>query len=230
MRSVNGRWGTTWFFGKDEYVGKSLYHYGEYNPDETEMILSLAVPGKLCLDIGANFGVIGQALEYSGFEVVSFEPQPDVYNILAKNVKGEKYNCALGDVKGFDIMPKIYPGSKANYGGMGVGHRSTVGYIQVPVATLDSFNFKNVGFIKIDVEGFEEKVLIGGRSTILENRPIMYIEDDRVGKSADLRKYISSLGYNIREHKPTLYREDNYFGLRRNVWEKQYASHNLICY
>lgn len=223
---VNGRWGTTHYIGKDEYVGRSLHYYGEYNPDETEMILSLA--NGHCLDIGANFGVMAQALEYNGFTVTSFEPQPDVFSVLQKNTR-VCYNLGLGDVAGTFKMPKIFFGSKANYGGMAIGTRSDLGTIDVSVVTLDSFEFTDIGFMKIDVEGFEEKVLRGGAKTIARCRPIMYIEDDRVDRSDSLRKYIRSLGYTIEEHKPLLYRENNFFGLKKNVWDKNYASHNIIC-
>lgn len=228
MRYVDGRWGRTWFYGKDEYVGRSLFFYGEYNPDETEMILSLA-SGR-CLDIGANFGCMGQALEANGFTVVSFEPQPDVYNILRRNVSGDAFNMGLGSSGGVAYMPKILSGSKANYGGQGIGQRSELGQIAVQVRTLDSFGFTDVGFMKIDVEGFEEQVLRGGVNTIARCRPIMYIEDDRAHLSASLRAYITSLGYTIEEHNPCLYREKNFFNLNRNVWgHMNYVSKNLIC-
>jgi FkbM family methyltransferase len=228
--SVSGRWGTVHFIGKDVYVGRSLASYGEYNPDETEMVISLAVPGKLCLDIGANFGVIGQALEANGFDVEYFEPQPDiVQHVLSKNVRGQIHNKALGAEAGSATMPKILFGSRANYGGMGVGARSELGTIDVELATLDSFAYQNVGLMKIDVEGFEENVLRGAHETIMRCRPTMYIEDDRPEKSAKLRAYIASLGYSIEEHNPPLYRASNYFGLARNIWDANYVSHNLIC-
>lgn len=225
---VEGRWGRTYFIGKDEYVGRSLASYGEYNPDETEKILHLAT-GR-CLDIGANFGVIGQALEGRGLVVESFEPQPDlVKHILTKNVKGRVHNTAVGSSEGWAEMPKISFGDKANYGGMGIGFRSVLGTIRVPVTTIDSFGWDDVGFMKIDVEGFEEEVLRGATETIKRCRPIMYIEDDRVEKSATLRAYITSLGYSIEEHKPALFRPDNYFNNNVNVWGVAYESHNLIC-
>jgi FkbM family methyltransferase len=231
MRSVEGRWGTIWFYGKDEYVGRSLFHYGEYNPDETEMIIALAAEAgrdKLCLDIGANFGVMGQALEANGFSCLCFEPQPDVFTVLTRNVS-RCVNIGLGSEAGKAKMPKILTGSRANYGGSGIGFRSDLGTIDVEVRTLDSFDFPNVGFMKIDVEGFEEKVLRGGVRTIARCKPIMYIEDDREALSASLRVYIRGLGYTIEEHKPTLYRENNFFGLKKNVWDKNYVSHNIIC-
>lgn len=227
MRSVKGRWGEVWFIGKDEYVGRSLFNYGEYNPDETEMILSLA--SGLCLDIGANFGVMSQALEANGFSVVAFEPQPDVYKVLRKNVVGECHNVGLGATHSIAYMPKILTGSKANYGGQAIGTKSELGTIEIIVNTLDSYNFQNVGFMKIDVEGFEERVLRGGVETIARCRPIMYIEDDRVEKSRSLRSFITSLGYTIEEHSPPLFRENNFFGKKENVWDRNYVSHNLIC-
>ena len=86
IREVNGRWGSCRYFAKDEYVGRSMHYYGEYNPDETEQILKLA-SGR-CLDIGANIGCISQALVASGFRVEAFEPQPEVYKLLRSNVRG----------------------------------------------------------------------------------------------------------------------------------------------
>jgi FkbM family methyltransferase len=231
MRSVNGRWGLVHYIDKDEYVGRSLHHYGEYNPDETEMIIKLCEgTSGLCLDIGANLGVMGQALESTGHTVVSFEPQPYVFGVLRKNVRGVCYNVGLGSEPGIAQMPRILDGARANYGGQGIGMRSELGTIDVRVETLDSYNFGNVSFMKIDVEGFEEKVLRGGTETIARCRPIMYIEDDRVALSASLRAYIAALGYSIEEHKPLLYRSDNFFGLRKNIWAPyNYASHNIIC-
>lgn len=227
IRSVDGRWGKIFYEGKDEYVGKSLHNYGEYNPDETEMILSLAKD--TCLDIGANFGVMAQALEHEGFKVIAFEPQPYVYSILQKNVNGQCYNTALGDKLDIAKMPRLDNGSRYNYGGMGIGMIGDRGTIDVEVIPLDMLNIPNVGFMKIDVEGFEEKVLRGAVETISRCKPIMYIEDDRVENSASLRKYIEYLGYTWENHDPSLYRENNFFGLKKNIWGINYVSHNLIC-
>lgn len=53
---------------------------------------------------------------------------------------------------------------------------STVTYKNVDAKTLDSYNLTNIGFIKIDVEGFEEQVIRGGIKTIIENNfpPILF--------------------------------------------------------
>jgi FkbM family methyltransferase len=229
LKTINSRWGTCTYFSKDEYVGRSIHNYGEYNPDETETILGLASSGKLCLDIGANIGCISMALLSVGHSVVAFEPQPEVYKLLSDNVKSTCHNVALGSTRGVAEMPKVYYSSKGNFGGLGIGTKSIYGSYTVPVETLDSFAFKDVGFIKIDVEGFEEQVLRGGVETILRDKPIMYIEDDRIDKRVGLRGFIKELGYNIEPHQPPLYRENNFFSLKKNVWDRNYASHNLIC-
>jgi FkbM family methyltransferase len=230
INTVESRWGPCTYFLKDEYVGRSIHNYGEYGPDETEKIISLATPGKLCLDIGANIGCISMALLKSGFSVHAFEPQPEVFKLLEMNAVGaECHNMALGIEEGTAKMPKVYYSAKGNFGGLGIGGKSAYGSYDVPVKTLDSFDFKNVGFIKIDVEGFESMVLSGGEDTIRRERPIMYIEDDRMDKRTKLREMILYLGYTYEMHQPLLYRENNFKGLKKNIWDNIYASHNLIC-
>lgn len=229
INTKKSRWGDCSYFAKDEYVGKSVHYYGEYNPDETEKILELATPGKLCLDIGANIGCISMALAASGFETIAFEPQPEVYKLLAKNHVGRNIHSALGATTGTVPMPKVQYSARGNFGGLGIGMTSMYGQYQVPLTTLDSFEFENVGFIKIDVEGFETEVLKGAEATIGKYKPILYIEDDRIELRTQLRDKITSLGYKYEMHQPPLYRKQNFFGLEKNVWDKNYASHNLIC-
>lgn len=227
-KEVNGRFGHCKFLAKDEYVGRSMYYYGEYGPDETIMILSLA--NRVCLDIGANIGCISQALVSNGFVVHAFEPQPQVFALLCENTpSATHYNVAVGETPGTATMPVVHYSDKNNFGGIGLFDKSIYGNYTVPVVTIDSYNFSNVGFIKIDVEGFELSVLKGATETITRCKPIMYIEDDRAAKSSALRSYIVSLGYSIEEHKPTLYSPDNFFGLKKNVWNRNYCSSNLIC-
>jgi FkbM family methyltransferase len=237
IRSIDGRWGKCYYFGKDEYVGRSVHNYGEYNPDETEYIIQLAETAQesiehdmLVLDIGANIGCIAQALEHEGFQVIAFEPQPEVYKVLKRNApRSDCYNLGLGSKAEIAKMPKIRYDDKNNVGGMSIGSRGVLGTIDVEVRTLDSFNFQNVGLMKIDVEGYEEEVLRGADETIARCKPILYIEDDRVSKSAGLHKFLEELGYTWTQHNPPLYREENFFKFKQNIWDKNYVSKNIDC-
>jgi hypothetical protein len=74
--------------------------------------------------------------------------------------------------------------------------------------TLDSFQFENVSFIKIDVEGFEKEVLMGAVDTLRRNNyPKILFESwgnwkEKEGVPADqIRKelfvYLEGLGYKV---------------------------------
>lgn len=83
----------------------------------------------------------------------------DVYNVGLSDEEGELdfdgFNFDTGDSTGVYNSNKSY---------------------KVPVKTLDSYNLTNIGLIKIDVEGFEEKVIRGGLGTIIRNNypPILF--------------------------------------------------------
>ncbi|TAL39835.1 MAG: FkbM family methyltransferase [Alphaproteobacteria bacterium] len=234
VKSVDGRWGKCHFFEQDEYIGKSIFHYGEYNPDETEFILGLAAKAgkdKLVLDIGANIGVIAQALAFAGFTVEAFEPQPEVFELLTANFKGKAHNVALGEARGKTIMPKLIYSERFNFGGVSCETTSrSRGGIDVHVEKIDDYKFDNVGLMKIDVEGFEERVLRGAVETINRCSPILYLEDDREQKSASLHAFLQELGYRWEPHRPPLFRPNNFFGKAENVWSKNFVSKNIVCY
>jgi hypothetical protein len=71
----------------------------------------------------------------------------------------------------------------------------------VDVNTLDSFNIENVSVLKIDVQGYEPKVLDGAKETILKNKPVIFIEVEAPQLSIygwnenDIFSRIEALGY-----------------------------------
>lgn len=229
LRSVQTKYGECWFYGKDEYIGRSLYNYGEFSGTECEEIISLANGGK-CLDVGANIGFMSMAMSYSGCSVVAFEPQPELFKLLEKNCPNVKcLPIALSDRFDVGKMPRIRYGDRGNYGGLGLGMKSDLGTIDVAMQPLDGMGIADINFIKIDVEGHELQVLKGGTETILRDKPTMYIEDDRPEKSVELRKYIKHLGYSIKESNTPMFRENNFLGNKKNIWGVNYVSKNLIC-
>ena len=234
ITNVEGRWGKCHFFKQDQYIGKSLFHYGEYNPDETEFILGLAAKAgkdKTVLDIGANIGVIAQALEHSGFTVEAFEPQAEIFALLKMNFTGIAYNVALGDEAGTASMPRLNFEETFNFGSSACGMVSkSRGAVRVTVRKLDDYKYDNIGLMKIDVEGYEERVLRGAVETIERCKPILYLEDDRRDQSPSLHKFLTELAYRWEPHHPSLYREKNFFNKKENVWEQKFISRNIVCY
>lgn len=133
------------------------------------------------IDVGANVG--NHTLFFNQYfgNVISFEPNPITFKILEVNTYFHKkkiniYNLGLSDInKDMELSVK-----EGNVGGSSAvidfGGRI---YEKINVIKLDDFTeiFKHqVGLIKIDVEGMESKVLIGGKHTILNYKPIILFE------------------------------------------------------
>lgn len=229
IQSVMGRYGRTYYFRHDEYVGRSVFQMGEFSPEECAYIVDLANsrPGELVLDIGANIGCVSQALIHAGCNVEAFEPQPEVFKLLERNCPSIKcHNTALGIREGTAQMPLVDYSKRGNFGGLGIGGGHG---LRVNVVPLDSFNYDNVGLIKLDVEGYEELVLRGAVETIRRCKPIIYLEADRGEKLTSLAAFLASIGYAYTMHQPPLYCVDNYFGNLVRPWDRNYVSMNWVC-
>jgi FkbM family methyltransferase len=137
-----------------------------------------AKKGTVAIDAGAHIGthtlVMGQVVGSNG-RTYAFEPQRKLYRELVNNLRLNgatnviPLRFALG--AGAEII-EMSPAAQGNEGGTGVGK----GGDRAELRTLDSFGFKNVSLIKIDVEGFEDFVLDGARETIAANRPVLVVE------------------------------------------------------
>jgi hypothetical protein len=73
----------------------------------------------------------------------------------------------------------------------------------VQIETIDSYNFQDVGFIKIDVEGYEKFVLEGAQQLIQTSRPTIQLEivSNQCRKfgylAEDMIEWIRSWGYTV---------------------------------
>jgi FkbM family methyltransferase len=160
------------------------------------------------LDIGTNIGnhLMYFAIQMEANKVIGFEPVASTYKILKKNVElnelenVEINNFALGKEKS---TAKIDCFSADNIGKTSLSY-SEEGDISVQM--LDELEIKEkVDFIKIDVEGFEEDVLLGGLELIQKYKPIIWVE---IFESSfeKVNSLLESLGYTLKENLPG----DNY--------------------
>lgn len=157
------------------------------------------------IDVGANRGVWSVQLARSARAVEAFEPNPACVRELRRVVGGRVriHSVALSDHAGQATL-RFDPGNtgvatieRSNTLTQNAGIRRIV-EANVPVATLDSFGFDDVGLIKIDVEGHEEAVLRGATQTLRTGRPSLVVEtEDRhnPGAPARVEALLRAAGY-----------------------------------
>ena len=138
------------------------------------------------IDVGANIGYWTRLAVKRGFRKIhAFEPSPRPLQILRKRNSGRPqvtvHSVALGDAPGIAPM-KLYKSFSphATMGCLGDepqrGEIGLLGSINVPVRTLDSYNFQDIDLIKIDTEGYEVPILLGAQETIRRCTPRLIVE------------------------------------------------------
>lgn len=149
---------------------------------ETIALLDIIVEDKAVFyDVGSNWGHISLYVAsrqcFSG-EIHAFEPFPSNFHDLQDIVKQAGlesvihcHNIALSDSSGSKTM--ILP-SDLRSGGV----RVTTGKhgVHIETTTLDELNIKQPDVIKLDVEGHEKNVLMGGKRLFAEFYPMLIME------------------------------------------------------
>jgi len=129
---------------------------------------------KVALDIGANIGLWSRDLCNTFEKVIAFEPVAQFRDCLRRNVHHAALQineCALGETD-TSIEMVITPGNT----GHSHVNQDTVGVGSIPMRRLDSLNLQDVGYIKIDCEGYELPIVRGAEETIKRCRPVMVVE------------------------------------------------------
>lgn len=156
-------------------------------------------PDAVILDVGANIGnhTLYWANERQAKKIFAFEPYPSSYQILKTNIK---LNDLKKVVKAFDFAlsdentkAQVCGFCTENIGGTGFTKNKNGDF---EFKTLDSLKLKEkIDLIKIDVEGCELDVLIGGIDTIKKNKPIIVIES--FDKKEKIEEILIPIGYTL---------------------------------
>lgn len=126
--------------------------------------------GTVVADIGANIGIMSRMFASRGGIVHAFEPSPSALELLEVNTADLPnvtiHRVALSDGEGTTRFNELYGNSVSSISKEG---------IEVPMRTLDSIGIMPT-VIKIDVEGYEHRVLRGAAETIRSCRPVILFE------------------------------------------------------
>jgi FkbM family methyltransferase len=176
-------------------------------------IEATAKAGTTFIDVGANLGVYSLIARKHGYDAVAIEPEPAHGAFLKRNEEtfGKVLELAFSDAAG--ALPLYY--ERKNPGATSLFPAPS--YIQgegvVPVQTFSAAASQGalgdptkIRLVKIDVEGFEAKV-VAGMSDFLHSgiKPDIWCEvrgdrSDRNGGSyREVRRILSAFGYVARE-------------------------------
>ncbi len=148
-----------------------------YQGDALRFALKFCSKTEVALDIGAHIGLITAHLYLYFKKIYTFEPCLENFNCLVKNInyKNVVHNkIALSNKIGVLSLNK----HKNNSGGHTFKSQlNSKTKERVNTKFLDFYNYSIVNLIKIDVEGWELKVLEGAVELIKRCHPVILIED-----------------------------------------------------
>ena len=237
---VPARHGTMLVNVNDTYMGQAYLRYGESFEAEIEVLLGLLRYPGLVMDVGANMGVhsvpLAKELARQGRQMLSFEPQPVIFQQLCANlainglmnVLALPYAC--GSAPGVVTFSAPDYRQAGNFGGVSMSARGGISaVVTAPLHTLDEIvGEAQVALIKIDVEGFELEVLKGAKNLITRWLPAMFIENDRLEKSSALIQWLLDREYQLWWHISPMYNPNNFFGNKENIFGNT-GSVNMLC-
>jgi FkbM family methyltransferase len=171
-----------------------------YQQPSLDLALEHCRARSLVLDIGANIGLFAVRFSEHFDQVVCFEPTTTVYDCLRLNCGGldnvKVHKVGLGQHNGTAEISM--PESSRNCGVYSMVDFATLqdGVWQetVPVMKLDDFEL-SPDLIKMDVQGFEPRVLQGALTTLKRSSPVLLLEVEGTAVRNTIHCILKPLGY-----------------------------------
>lgn len=195
-----------------ELSGFHIYVRGHHQPYVLDYFRDFLQPGMVMMDIGAHFGlftlVAGHKVGPSG-KVHAFEPGATQWRFLTHNIQLNHYgDRVVANHVALGAEPGTIGYEPGGAGNLGASHVSETASLTVPLITLDDYCRDNavtqLDAIKMDVEGYELRVLQGFERSLTELKPrlIAYECDEKSCReqgyaSAEVHRFFDRLGYVI---------------------------------
>ena len=212
-------------------------------------------------DIGANVGayMLLFARRTTRGRVIAIEPETIAFARLKQNVQRNRLdnrvdlvNKALGDKPG-SLHLSVDAGTSTGHNISQESDKYSINKIEVPCTTLDelfvTMKITRCDFVKIDVEGYEEHVMMGGKIFFQKVIPkaILFEANGRSfnygSNLAEAFKFLTWLGYRIGYYRhdintielfertpPSISSEGNYFAFSSHFINDNKNKFNNIIY
>nr|WP_156702782.1 FkbM family methyltransferase [Streptomyces sp. Z38] len=172
--------------------------YPRFEP-ELARLADLCPPGcDTAVDVGAWYGPWTHRLARRARRVVTLEPVPRLARLLGATAPPNVrvIRAAASDRPGIARLwlPDDDTGAR---GVSSLVRRDVHGHaLDVTCVALDDLGLRDVGFLKIDVDGNEPAVLRGATGILARDRPALFVElESRIQPIAPVVTYLSLLGY-----------------------------------
>jgi FkbM family methyltransferase len=190
------------FINVKDPIDKIIFYRNEYEEKQIKFLSDWIKKNKpyIFIDIGANFGIYSLRISklFKMLKVIAFEPVLTTFNKLKMNIKinnlGKRiktYNVGLSNANGLKKMVALKRRNYIQSGGFSFNipkRKLTNEEISQYNKTLKGdgvlkFKKKKI-VVKIDVEGYENKVLLGIKNLLKNNKILLQIEifDDNFKK------------------------------------------------
>jgi FkbM family methyltransferase len=162
-----------------EWIQRGIY-LGTYERAETTLVLDYLKPGMTVIDVGANSGyytALAASRVGPGGRIFAIEPNQRPFarlqTLISENrIPASAFNFGVGDVAGESGIYQT-PNSTNDTATM-VPHPGLDPLARVPIRTLDDcieeWHLDSVDLVKIDVEGWEPRILKGARRAMQDHR------------------------------------------------------------
>lgn len=219
-------WGLPLGVNPGESIGFTILTAKVFDPCVTETLHRLIDPGDLVVDVGANVGYLSSlavARAGEGGSVIAYEPHPRVFELLDANAARwrshpgvaaiETRQAAVSDHAGSAELEAsadlfhVNMGLASLSGGDGAVQGAQV--FEVAVQRLDEeLAGRQIGLLKIDVEGHEPEVLAGAEGLLAAGtiRDVVFEDHDPYPDAST--KLLEDAGYRL------MALENDLFGLR----------------
>ena len=157
-----------------------------WEPWMKHVIQKYSNPNKSAMDIGSHIGTHTITLSEYFKNVYAFEPNPNIFNNLELNTNKLRnvtlFNKAVGDIqKNKKLIVKDI--NTHSY----IEHYYET--IEIEQIKIDDLKIRDtIGFIKIDIEGYEIPAFVGMYNLIKRDNPVIVYEDHDGKNTAYLRK------------------------------------------
>jgi FkbM family methyltransferase len=183
-----------------------LLEQQDWFEDEIKFLRRLLQPGQKIIDIGANYGVytlsMAKTVGPTG-RVWAFEPASTTARLLAESIQANGFSQVVLEQSALSSAPgtaQLSLNDNSELNALVHGAQPTSQSEAVPLTTLDAclekFGWQDIEFMKIDAEGEEANILLGGKQFFAELSPLVEYE---IKAGADLHldlvQNFAALGY-----------------------------------